>query len=242
MRPATSTRPSSPGCWPASATRRSSCSTAASSSGSWSSGRWCSEYPAARGDAVSRPSRSGRSRPRWRMSSGRSAATARCWWMRVRRISTRATAGAQMRHGHIPGAINHYWQDDLTQEGFGHVWKPRGGAARGLRGAGDHARQGHHRLLQQRHRGEPRALHPAIPAGVSAGADLRRARGRSGPRTKRPADRSREASLSSRASSAASFTVIAIPLRSCPGRQILPTASSPAPPSPDCRCPPAGSC
>jgi thiosulfate/3-mercaptopyruvate sulfurtransferase len=35
------------------------------------------------------------------------------------------TAGAQMRHGHIPGAVNHYWQDDLTQEGFGHVWKPR---------------------------------------------------------------------------------------------------------------------
>jgi thiosulfate/3-mercaptopyruvate sulfurtransferase len=34
------------------------------------------------------------------------------------------SAGAQMRHGHIPGAINHYWQDDLTQEGFGHVWKP----------------------------------------------------------------------------------------------------------------------
>jgi thiosulfate/3-mercaptopyruvate sulfurtransferase len=33
-------------------------------------------------------------------------------------------AGAQMRHGHIPGAIGHYWQDDLTQEGFGHVWKP----------------------------------------------------------------------------------------------------------------------
>ena len=31
-----------------------------------------------------------------------------------------------MRHGHIPGAINHYWQDDLTQEGFGHVWKPAG--------------------------------------------------------------------------------------------------------------------
>lgn len=33
-------------------------------------------------------------------------------------------AGAQMRRGHIPGAINHYWQDDLTQAGFGHVWKP----------------------------------------------------------------------------------------------------------------------
>jgi thiosulfate/3-mercaptopyruvate sulfurtransferase len=28
-----------------------------------------------------------------------------------------------MRRGHIPGAINHYWQDDLTQVGFGHVWK-----------------------------------------------------------------------------------------------------------------------
>jgi thiosulfate/3-mercaptopyruvate sulfurtransferase len=33
-------------------------------------------------------------------------------------------AGAQMRRGHIPGAIDHYWQDDLTQVGFGHVWKP----------------------------------------------------------------------------------------------------------------------
>ena len=32
-------------------------------------------------------------------------------------------AGAQMRRGHIPGAISHYWQTDLTQEGFGHVWK-----------------------------------------------------------------------------------------------------------------------
>ncbi len=33
-------------------------------------------------------------------------------------------AGAQMRRGHIPGAINHYWQNDLMQSGFGHVWKP----------------------------------------------------------------------------------------------------------------------
>jgi thiosulfate/3-mercaptopyruvate sulfurtransferase len=32
-------------------------------------------------------------------------------------------AGAQMRRGHIPGAVSHYWQEDLTQEGFGHVWK-----------------------------------------------------------------------------------------------------------------------
>jgi thiosulfate/3-mercaptopyruvate sulfurtransferase len=32
-------------------------------------------------------------------------------------------AGAQMRRGHIPGAISHYWADDLAQIGFGHVWK-----------------------------------------------------------------------------------------------------------------------
>jgi len=32
-------------------------------------------------------------------------------------------AGAQIRRGHIPGAISHYWQDDLTQVGFGHIWK-----------------------------------------------------------------------------------------------------------------------
>ena len=32
-------------------------------------------------------------------------------------------AGAQMRRGHIPGAISHYWQDDLAREGFGYVWK-----------------------------------------------------------------------------------------------------------------------
>jgi thiosulfate/3-mercaptopyruvate sulfurtransferase len=32
-------------------------------------------------------------------------------------------AGAQIRRGHIPGAINHYWEDDLTREGFGFVWK-----------------------------------------------------------------------------------------------------------------------
>ncbi len=31
--------------------------------------------------------------------------------------------GAQVRRGHIPGAISHYWRDDLTQVGFGHVWK-----------------------------------------------------------------------------------------------------------------------
>jgi thiosulfate/3-mercaptopyruvate sulfurtransferase len=35
-------------------------------------------------------------------------------------------AGAQIRRGHIPGAISHYWGDDLTQVGFGHVWKSPG--------------------------------------------------------------------------------------------------------------------
>ncbi len=33
-------------------------------------------------------------------------------------------AGAQMRRGHIPGAVSHYWQDDLVQREFGLVWKP----------------------------------------------------------------------------------------------------------------------
>ena len=33
-------------------------------------------------------------------------------------------AGAQMRRGHIPGAISHYWRDDLEREDFGFVWKP----------------------------------------------------------------------------------------------------------------------
>jgi thiosulfate/3-mercaptopyruvate sulfurtransferase len=33
------------------------------------------------------------------------------------------SSGAQIRRGHIPGAISHYWGDDLTQVGFGHVWK-----------------------------------------------------------------------------------------------------------------------
>lgn len=34
-------------------------------------------------------------------------------------------AGAQMRRGHIPGAINHYWQDDLETRDFGRRWRPR---------------------------------------------------------------------------------------------------------------------
>jgi thiosulfate/3-mercaptopyruvate sulfurtransferase len=33
-------------------------------------------------------------------------------------------AGAQMRRGHIPGALNHWWQDDLETSGFGRVFKP----------------------------------------------------------------------------------------------------------------------
>lgn len=33
-------------------------------------------------------------------------------------------AGAQMRQGHLPGAVNHYWQDDLETVGFGRVFRP----------------------------------------------------------------------------------------------------------------------
>ena len=34
-------------------------------------------------------------------------------------------AGAQLRRGHIPGAVNHFWQGDLTKVDFATVWKPR---------------------------------------------------------------------------------------------------------------------
>jgi thiosulfate/3-mercaptopyruvate sulfurtransferase len=34
-------------------------------------------------------------------------------------------AGAQMRRGHIPGAVNHYWADDLVESGFARTWKDR---------------------------------------------------------------------------------------------------------------------
>jgi len=33
-------------------------------------------------------------------------------------------AGAQIRRGHIPGAINHPWKSDLEQRDFALVWKP----------------------------------------------------------------------------------------------------------------------
>ena len=33
-------------------------------------------------------------------------------------------AGSQMRRGHLPGAVNHYWQDDLETAGFGTVFRP----------------------------------------------------------------------------------------------------------------------
>jgi thiosulfate/3-mercaptopyruvate sulfurtransferase len=34
-------------------------------------------------------------------------------------------AGAQLRRGHVPGAINHFWQGDLTNVDFATVWKSR---------------------------------------------------------------------------------------------------------------------
>jgi thiosulfate/3-mercaptopyruvate sulfurtransferase len=33
------------------------------------------------------------------------------------------SAGAQRRRGHIPGAVNHYWKDDLEKPDFSLVWK-----------------------------------------------------------------------------------------------------------------------
>jgi thiosulfate/3-mercaptopyruvate sulfurtransferase len=33
-------------------------------------------------------------------------------------------AGAQMRQGHIPGAIHHFWGSDLAQTETGKIWKP----------------------------------------------------------------------------------------------------------------------
>ena len=33
-------------------------------------------------------------------------------------------AGAQLRRGHIPGALNHFWQGDLTKLDFATVWRP----------------------------------------------------------------------------------------------------------------------
>jgi thiosulfate/3-mercaptopyruvate sulfurtransferase len=45
-------------------------------------------------------------------------------------------SGAQMRRGHIPGAISHSWQDDLMQAGFGHVWKPADELRRGYEAQG----------------------------------------------------------------------------------------------------------
>jgi thiosulfate/3-mercaptopyruvate sulfurtransferase len=32
-------------------------------------------------------------------------------------------AGAQLRRGHIPGAINHFWQQDLVKADFATVWR-----------------------------------------------------------------------------------------------------------------------
>jgi thiosulfate/3-mercaptopyruvate sulfurtransferase len=34
------------------------------------------------------------------------------------------TAGPQMRRGHIPGAVSHYWQGDLTSDALTRVWRP----------------------------------------------------------------------------------------------------------------------
>ena len=122
------------------------------------------------------------------------------------------TAGAQMRHGHIPGAISHYWQDDLTQEGFGHVWKPVAELRRAYEAQGitpdkdiiaycNSATEASHVHFTLRYLlGYPRVR-------IYVGLVDRVGRGRAA------AGGDRSAALAHR---------IAIPLRSCPGRQIRP--------------------
>ena len=117
-----------------------------------------------------------------------------------------------MRHGHIPGAINHYWQDDLTQEGFGHVWKPaaelrRAYAAQGITPDKDiiaycnSATEASHVHFTLRYLlGYPR-VRIYVGSWTEWAEDERLAGG------------DRPAALAYR---------IAIPLRSCPGRQIRP--------------------
>ena len=70
--------------------------------------------------------------------AGRGFAPARATLAEVRAAMTRPTtvlvdarvreqfvgeAGAQMRRGHIPGAVNHHWESDLAEGGLARVWK-----------------------------------------------------------------------------------------------------------------------
>jgi len=45
-------------------------------------------------------------------------------------------AGAQRRRGHIPGAINHFWVNDLVEAGGQRVWKPLADLRRGYEAQG----------------------------------------------------------------------------------------------------------
>ena len=45
-------------------------------------------------------------------------------------------AGAQMRRGHIPGAVSHYWQDDLESRVGVLVWKSKGELGKAYAGQG----------------------------------------------------------------------------------------------------------
>ncbi len=96
---------------------------AATSSGSWSSARWCSRIPGWRRPGF--PSAPFRPEQASLEDVQRAVRTGDAILVDARPPDQYAgEAGAQMRRGHIPGAINHYWQDDLTREGFGYVWKP----------------------------------------------------------------------------------------------------------------------
>ena len=155
--------PSWPGCWRGSATRRCTCS-----NGGYF--KWQLEQRPSPGSipriaAIGFPS--GPFPPGARVT-GRGAARGRpadAVLVDARPPDQYAgQAGAQMRRGHIPGAINHYWQDDLTRRASGTSGRSPANCGR-IRGAGHHARTRHHRLLQQHHRGEPHPLHPALLLG-----------------------------------------------------------------------------
>jgi thiosulfate/3-mercaptopyruvate sulfurtransferase len=46
------------------------------------------------------------------------------------------SAGAQLRRGHIPGAISHPWKSDLEQRDLMLIWKSRDSLAAGYRAQG----------------------------------------------------------------------------------------------------------
>jgi len=55
--------------------------------------------------------------------------------------------GAQLRRGHIPGAVSHFWQGDLVKVDFATMWKARDELRASYVAQGITSRQSDHRLL-----------------------------------------------------------------------------------------------